>query len=550
MKKIKKLASVVLSAMMMFSFVACDFLSTTSTSESAAHQHKTVHRTGIVPTCEKTGKLEYWECVGCEKIFSDADCTNEITKVEVNLPRAAHDLTHHARIEATEEKDGNIEYWTCEVCNKYFADVQGKSEITVEDIGLKSFVTAVDFVVEVPEDRDPVILQLGDPQVIDSSTMRPGRLTDQAQIEAWGPNTREDRVYKYIRETVAATNPDLILVSGDIVYGEFDDDGHLLKEFVQFMEGFDIPWAPIMGNHDVESAMGADWMCAQYENAANCMFKQGDIAGNGNYTIGIKQGGKLKRVIMNMDTNGCTGASEASKANGHTVTHQNNGYNGNTLGTYGLQPNQVQWFKDTIAAIKEYAPDVKVSYHFHIGMLYVPVAFNNAYKDLVGSPVASSDAGAFGSANGKVLSPERVKGHREGDIGNLYTLWDDGPDFWDSEAVNGTGKAHEIFYQMKATGADSFFMGHYHSNSVSIVYEGIRFQYGQKCSTYDTTQTIDANGKISYGNIYATTTATPLVGGTVISMDKDTGELNNPYIYYCAGAGKEVNWEQYKNTIG
>ena len=70
--------------------------------------------------------------------------------------------------------------------------------------------------------------------------MRPGRLTDQAQIEAWGPNTREDRVYKYIRETVAATNPDLILVSGDIVYGEFDDDGHLLKEFVQFMEGFDM----------------------------------------------------------------------------------------------------------------------------------------------------------------------------------------------------------------------------------------------------------------------------------------------------------------------
>ena len=103
---------------------------------------------------------------------------------------------------------------------------------------------------------------------------------------------------------------------------------------------------------------------------------------------------------------------------------------------------------------------------------------------------------------------------------------------------------------MKATGADSFFMGHYHSNSASIVYDGIRFQYGQKCSTYDTTQTIDANGTISYGNIYATTKATPLVGGTVISMDKETGELNNPYIYYCTGAGKEVNWEQYKNTIG
>ena len=76
------------------------------------------------------------------------------------------------------------------------------------------------------------------------------------------------------------------------------------------------------------------------------------------------------------------------------------------------------------------------------------------------------------------------------------------------------------------------------------------FQYGQKCSTYDTTQVISSNGTISSNDILPGTTGTPLVGGTVIPMDKTTGELLNPYIQYCTGAGAEIDWEQYKNTIG
>ena len=49
----------------------------------------------------------------------------------------------------------------------------------------------------------------------------------------------------------------------------------------------------------------------------------------------------------------------------------------------------------------------------------------------------------------------------------------------------------------------------------------------------------DYDGKASF---------TPLVGGTVNPMDKDTGELKNPYIYYCSGAGKEVDWASYKKA--
>ena len=554
MKKWKRLAVIAMSALMMFSTAACEIFpiggGDSGSGSSVAHVHKAVRRVGSTPNCQKTGKLEHWECIGCGKLFSDKDCTNEIAPVEVDLPRTAHDLEKHDRIEATATMSGNIEYYTCYQCGKYFADAAGKSEITEADITLNSLVNLVDFVVNVPEDRNPIVLQLADPQVIDSSTMRtPDRLS-AAKIEAWGPDTREENCYKYIRELVQKTQPDLILLSGDIIYGSFDDDGHLHSEFIRFMESLNTPWAPVMGNHDIESNMGADWICQQYEAAPNCMFKQGDIMGNGNYTIGIKQGDKLKRVFVNMDTNGCTGASEASKANGQTVHHGNNGY-GVTYGTYGLQPDQVQWFQETIANIKQFVPDVKVSFHFHIAMHYFAVAYNEAYRGLVGDYVAQVEPaqGAAVLNKNKILYPERVIGHREGDIGALLWLWQWTPDFWDRERINGEGKDHEIYYKMKATGMDSIFVGHYHSNSVSIVYDGVRFQFGQKCSTFDTTQYIQSNGVIGSADILPDLNGTPLVGGTVIPMDKDTGELLNPYIQFCTGAGAEIDWDSYKNTI-
>ena len=47
---------------------------------------------------------------------------------------ATHNLTWHGRVEPTFENDGNIEYWTCNECGKYFSDAEGKSEIAEEDI--------------------------------------------------------------------------------------------------------------------------------------------------------------------------------------------------------------------------------------------------------------------------------------------------------------------------------------------------------------------------------------------------------------------------------
>ena len=87
-----------------------------------------------------------------------------------------------------------------------------------------------DFVIDINEDREPVILHISDPQIIDVKQERdPNRLYSDSE-SYWGSFEKmEENCFSYIRETVEETNPDLILITGDIVYGEFDDTGTSLQ---------------------------------------------------------------------------------------------------------------------------------------------------------------------------------------------------------------------------------------------------------------------------------------------------------------------------------
>ena len=107
----------------------CDY-SETGVIEKKAHT--TEHHDRVEPTCTATGSIEYWQCSVCSKMFSDADCTTEVT--DVTLPMAAHTLTKTDAKAATCTEAGNAEYWTCSVCKKLFSDSEGKNEITAASV--------------------------------------------------------------------------------------------------------------------------------------------------------------------------------------------------------------------------------------------------------------------------------------------------------------------------------------------------------------------------------------------------------------------------------
>ena len=93
-------------------------------------------------------------------------------------------------------------------------------------------------------------------------------------------------------------------MTGDNVWGSFDDNGSALTALIGVLDGFGIPWAAVYGNHANESEKGAIWQNEQYQFSENGLFLRGVTDGNGNYTVGLKQGGKVKRVFFMMDTNG------------------------------------------------------------------------------------------------------------------------------------------------------------------------------------------------------------------------------------------------------
>ena len=73
----------------------------------------------VEPTCTEHGYTTH-KCSLC----------NSIVKVYKDDDLKPHTLTHHAQKDATCTEAGNIEYWQCSVCNKLFSDANATTEIT------------------------------------------------------------------------------------------------------------------------------------------------------------------------------------------------------------------------------------------------------------------------------------------------------------------------------------------------------------------------------------------------------------------------------------
>ena len=359
------------------------------------------------------------------------------------------------------------------------------SSSSSEESSLEEKEMLVDYIVEVEEGRDPVVLQLTDTQIIDASQQRTEDRLGGALASYWAKDKKEERCYRYLRQIIGRSNPDLIILTGDIVYGEFDDDGSALSEFVQFMESFNIPWAPIFGNHENESKMGVDWQCEQFENAKNCLFKRRELTGNGNYTVGIKQGERLLRVFYMLDSNGCGSPSIESSATQRIRTAS------------GFGTDQIEWYENSMARLKEESPNTRISMAFHIPIEAFITAFTEKYdyNALEFTPIDLDKVGVDGDF---------------GYIGVKFSGWD---------------KSYTVWKTALKYGVDSMFVGHDHAISAGVKYGNIHLQFGQKSTTYDSLNYINSQGKIesSYSEI-----GKPIVGGTVIPVSKLDGTIS-PY---------------------
>ncbi len=416
-----------------------------------------------------------------EESVSVSDDSAAISDADVDSSTAAHDTSDAQTTKKTKKtikKSGSQSTKKTTAKTTTESDAQTNAASTSGSLNATGTTTnkepmELDFVLEFPDGEDITVLQLSTLLIRDK----------------YG----ETLCYKYIRETVKKAQPDLILITGDLVYGRFDTDGSLLVSLIEFMESLGIPWAPVLGNHEAASPVGVDWQCQQLEQAENCLFVQRELTGNGNYTIGIKQGGTIKRVFFMMDSNGC---AMLTNANAHS----------NSLAGFGK--DQKEWFSEVSSWLKTQYRNVKISMAFHLQIQ----AFRTALQK-------------YGFTNNNTaanpINLDTKDGVADGDFGyigeNLNSPWD---------------MAGEFFNTMKRAGVDSILVGHEHCNSASVMHNGIRFQYGQKSSVNDKSNYLKPDGTIVAAYRPGPAGSKPLVGGTVMKLSKTDASITDAYIQY------------------
>lgn len=220
-----------------------------------------------------------------------------------------------------------------------------------------------------------------------------------------------------------------------MVYGSFDDSGEILKEFISFMDSFNIPWSIVWGNHDNESQIGIDEQCRRYTNSKNCVFNPGKTIGNSNYTVGISVNKVLKRTLYFIDTHGA-------------------------VRNAGIYQEQLEFCLERAKEIEKIVsvPSFMITHIpvdlFHISEIEKGYLNESKKSYVIGVDVESKD----------------------GDFGFSF----------DSRGSGGYIKTDELFKKvLEECNVDGIFAGHYHNKCSCIHYNNLKLIFGLKSSQYD-----------------------------------------------------------------
>ena len=110
-------------------------------------------------------------------------------------------------------------------------------------------------------------------------------------------------VYETIPKVLAAENPDLVVLTGDIVTE--DDPQEAYKRLAAIFEKAKTPWAMVFGNHESEHNLTRKKLAAFLEKLPFCLnVDKGETDGNSNFIIPVYNiGNKPAAQLYFMDSN-------------------------------------------------------------------------------------------------------------------------------------------------------------------------------------------------------------------------------------------------------
>lgn len=219
----------------------------------------------------------------------------------------------------------------------------------------------------------------------------------------------DPRTLNFIEKVLELENPDLVILSGDQVYGPSAPDAEtaLFKVLRPFIEN-KIPYAVVLGNHDQESSLNREQSITLSSNLPYSVTQQGpsNIHGFGNYVLAVDDGeGKTAIALYFLDS------GDYAESGGYDY----------------LRQDQLDWLKEEVSNI------TKTDKFLSMGIFHIPIKDFELDGQYVGHQLEKN---AYGNAeidvrsilgdleiNAITIGHDHVNDYCELDVKDSNKLW-------------------------------------------------------------------------------------------------------------------------------
>lgn len=120
--------------------------------------------------------------------------------------------------------------------------------------------------------------------------------------QLWADLGKNKECYEQMDALVEKTQPDLITLPGDVLSAFASRFS--INHFIKHMDSYQIPWAPVYGNHDNEIPTNSlNWQADKYIESEYCLMEKGpsNLYGCGNYVINITENNNPVYTLFMLD---------------------------------------------------------------------------------------------------------------------------------------------------------------------------------------------------------------------------------------------------------